>query len=249
MFCEEIKLRVYKCIKSYFYSNNLISFVFNVSYFNRSNIFKEVSRFAKENRIGNEVLDVGCGESPYKHLFDKHKYTGLDIELSGHAGVNMAADIYYDGKEFPLVSNSFDAVICTEVITHSFDQDLLINEILRVTKPQGLIFVTTPFLWLENEAPYDNNRFTLFGIVNRFSRLDCEIIYKNKYGNLVELVYQLLLIFLLKRIPFIFLRLCIQILFLPLTLLVSILSFIFDRFWRTEKVVYTGSVLVIRKTR
>ena len=81
MFCEEIKLRVYKCIKSYFYSNNLISFVFNVSYFNRSNIFKEVSRFAKENRIGNEVLDVGCGDGTLIKAQNKSEYNQLGIPL------------------------------------------------------------------------------------------------------------------------------------------------------------------------
>lgn len=52
-------------------------------------------------------------------------------------------------KEFPssLKNNSFDLVIATEVIEHLNDNELntIIQEIHRITKPNGFIFITTPY--------------------------------------------------------------------------------------------------------
>ena len=38
-------------------------------------------------------LDVGCGSTPYKHVFTDHSYTGIDIEREAYGQADLAARI------------------------------------------------------------------------------------------------------------------------------------------------------------
>lgn len=107
------------------------------------------------------VVDVGCGHRPYRGwLGPEARYVGLDIEGSdGNPDVLVAA-----GAPWPFESASVDAIVCTQVIEHVVDLDLLLGEMRRVLRPGGMLIATAPFAYNEHGAPHDYRRVTVHGM-------------------------------------------------------------------------------------
>jgi len=104
-----------------------------------------------------KILDVGCGSKPYKSV-TKNEWTwiGLDIEDNPLADIKVATT----DKTWDIPSESFDLVLCTEVLEHSKYPESILNEIQRVLKPDGTLILTTPFIYPIHGAPNDFRRFT-----------------------------------------------------------------------------------------
>ena len=110
------------------------------------------------------VLDVGCGEKIYRPFIRARDYIGIDVETSGRAMETKRADRFFNGTDIPFDNESFDFVICTEVLEHAHDPTALMREMKRVLKSGGVMLVTVPSMWGEHETPYDFRRYTSFGI-------------------------------------------------------------------------------------
>ncbi|MFC1875128.1 GtrA family protein [Chloroflexota bacterium] len=94
------------------------------------------------------VLDIGCGSSP---ILSKYKGVGIDsnrdkIEfMKSHLGdTGQCKYLVGNALSLPFENNSFDAVLCIEVIEHLKNPDSVIAEIMRVTKPNAKIVLATP---------------------------------------------------------------------------------------------------------
>jgi SAM-dependent methyltransferase len=113
------------------------------------------------------MLDVGCGTMPYRELFPQaDPYEGLEINQERQLN-NTRVVYFYDGKTFPIPADHFSAVLCFEVLEHSFVPEHLLSECYRVLRPGGTLLLTMPFLWPEHEQPWDSQRFTHFGLHQR----------------------------------------------------------------------------------
>ncbi len=108
------------------------------------------------------LLDVGCGNSPFRHLLDAAatQYQGVDVPAAADFGYHNPDTVYYDGRVLPFPDASFDAVLCTEVIEHIPDPTESIREMHRVLKPGGLLLVTLPWSARFHYQPYDYHRYT-----------------------------------------------------------------------------------------
>ena len=117
---------------------------------------------------GAVVIDVGCGQSPYRALVAHFpNYIGLDSP--GHPDSGERPDVLGDAGELPFRSASADAVLCTEVIEHVVDPVRVLWEAQRVLKPGGSLILSVPFTWHLHDEPHDYWRFTEYGL-----RLLCE---------------------------------------------------------------------------
>ena len=92
-------------------------------------------------------LDVGCGLKPFSSSFHHTHYTGIDIEVSGRSADMKVPDKYFDGINIPYEDNMFDGVLCTQVLEHVENLDLLLAECNRVIKLGGHFVVSVPFLY------------------------------------------------------------------------------------------------------
>jgi SAM-dependent methyltransferase len=117
-------------------------------------------------RFIGTLLDVGCGDMPYKPLLTRApsgvtRYIGLDIEGGMHGS---KPDLFFNGVTIPLRDAEVNCAIATEVLEHCAEPEMLLREIARVLKPSGVFFFTVPFFWPVHEAPHDYHRFTPFAL-------------------------------------------------------------------------------------
>lgn len=121
-----------------------------------------VREFAASLPEGARVLDAGAGSMPYSALLAHTEYMTLDWPNSVHG---REPDIVGDlSKPVQAPDDSFDAVLCTEVLEHIFDVPAAIAEVHRLLKPGGRLAGTTPFLIQLHEQPYDYWRPTAYAL-------------------------------------------------------------------------------------
>lgn len=124
------------------------------------------------NRIvlnfNGSLLDIGCGKMPYKdHILNNSeidKYIGLDIEDALIYDEDVKPDFLWDGKTMPFQSNTFTNAFGTEVLEHCPEPEVVLKEVYRVLKDEGVFFFTVPFLWNLHEVPNDEYRYTPFSL-------------------------------------------------------------------------------------
>mgnify|MGYP001606918464 CR=1 FL=1 len=134
----------------------------NPFYITRRQIFEAVRDFANTISSDAVVLDVGCGMKPYRSLWKTKHYIGIDVKGGGLKDQAKKADKYFDGQNIPYTAKKFDVVIATEVLEHVEFPEKLLQEVQRVLKPKGKLFLTMPFVWPEHGIPFDFQRYTSF---------------------------------------------------------------------------------------
>jgi len=108
-----------------------------------------------------KLLDVGCGNKPYRALFTHiDSYTGCDVVQSSE----FLVDVICPATNLPFEKGQFDSVFSTQVLEHVDDHQAAFGEISRVLKPGGYFIFSVPFTWELHEEPYDYFRFTRYGI-------------------------------------------------------------------------------------
>src|SRR5438067_5841980 len=139
----------------------IVGLFINPFYFARKGLIAAIREFA--NEVRGKTLDVGCGQKPYQRLFASPEYIGLELDTPVNRD-SKRADFYYDGKTFPFSANTFDSIVCNQVIEHVPDPHAFLSEIRRVLKMDGTLLLTVPFVWDEHEQPHDYSRYSSFGM-------------------------------------------------------------------------------------
>jgi SAM-dependent methyltransferase len=176
---------------------NLLGLVINPFYFARAGLAKSIAYFA--HLLKGRLLDIGCGSKPYKKLFVVDAYVGLDIDSEITRKRNVA-EVLYDGKLFPLPSNSFDSALCNQVLEHVFNPDEFLGEIYRVLKPNGKLLLTVPFVWDEHEQPYDYARYSSFGLKSLLEKNGFHVLEHKKISADATIIFQLINAYIFKVI-------------------------------------------------
>lgn len=178
-----------KLLRKQEFEPGLIGLLINPFYFARCGLRKAIGEYAPN--LTGRVLDVGCGQKPYRSLFHCDEYVGMDIQQSGHSHESEQIDVFYDGTTFPFPNETFDGVVCTQVLEHVFNPSVFLNELARVLKSQGHLLLTVPFVWDEHEQPYDYARYSSFGLKHLLETHGFEIEAQQKTMRDLRVVVQM----------------------------------------------------------
>jgi SAM-dependent methyltransferase len=116
------------------------------------------------------LLDVGCGDKPYLHIFAPYvsEYVGVEHEAAyretATASKGSGPDVLFDGKELPFPNGSFDTVLSVQVLEHTPTPQELIREMARVLHADGRLLLTAPFSFRLHEEPHDYFRYSPHGL-------------------------------------------------------------------------------------
>lgn len=105
------------------------------------------------------TLDVGCGVGWLTRQYAKltqGQVIGIDFSkesINGarskaiEEGLNNLKFEVMDAEELRFENNTFDCIICSEVLEHLLNPQKALDEMNRVVKPTGQIVITTPNPW------------------------------------------------------------------------------------------------------
>lgn len=113
---------------------------------------------------GIRILDAGAGELQYKEYCSHLNYVSQDfcqyngdtisegLQISGWDtnGIDIISDI----TAIPEPDESFDCILCSEVLEHIPEPIKAIKEFSRLLKSGGTLILTAPFSSLTHMAPY-----------------------------------------------------------------------------------------------
>lgn len=107
------------------------------------------------------ILDVGCGEATrlallkgesLRHGVDVEEYP-ISLGKKKYPELNLQK---YDGTRLPFEDNQFELVYSTYVLEHTQEPLAFLDEMIRVTKPGGLVAVITPNYGAPNRRSPNN---------------------------------------------------------------------------------------------
>jgi 2-polyprenyl-3-methyl-5-hydroxy-6-metoxy-1,4-benzoquinol methylase/glycosyltransferase involved in cell wall biosynthesis len=139
--------------------------------------FQAIADMLRKMPPGQRVLEYGSGAGHLlatlaKHV-PQHDYTGIEISPSAVKSMNDGAQAFGmtnlrayvgDTKNLPEVNGaqdaqSFDVVICSEVLEHVTEPWSLLTEVEEMCRPGGRIIVTVPIGPWEQGTFHDANRW------------------------------------------------------------------------------------------
>lgn len=113
------------------------------------------------------ILDAGAGELKNRKYCEHLEYVSQDFcQYQGAGGGypdeglqssswdTSCIDLVSDITRIPVQDESFDAILCSEVLEHVPEPTHALDEFTRLLKPDGVLILTAPFSSNVHMAPY-----------------------------------------------------------------------------------------------
>lgn len=148
-----------------------------------------------------KILDAGAGECQYKKFCTHLNYYSQDIAIYDGIGDNSGIqkgkrnyntiDIVSDIVNIPVEDESFDSIMCIEVLEHIVDPNKALSELTRILKKGGKLILTAPFASLTHYAPYHySTGFNKYYYEFHLSKLGYKVLEITPNGNYFQYLAQ-----------------------------------------------------------
>ena len=139
-------------------------------------LWNNLNRFLTEAALkydseDRSILEIGPSDihKTAKDYFIKSNIKTFDI--LPQLRPDYVGDLCKDNSAV-IPNDSFDYILCCEVLDHVTQPFCAVEEMRRMLKPKGLVFVSTPFA-LQIHPPFpDCWRFTEYGLLALFKSFD-----------------------------------------------------------------------------
>ncbi len=117
---------------------------------------------ASKMNKGNLVLDAGAGDGKYQEIFNHCNYHSTDIRQVKPYIQKVSYRSNLDA--LPITAHQYDLAICNQVLEHVPKPQQIVDELFRVLKENGELWLTAPLYYEEHDTPNDYFRFTQYGM-------------------------------------------------------------------------------------
>jgi len=149
-------------------------------------ILKFIKDFSKKCKNEEKLLDAGAGEMPYKKYFPQTDYESCDFcKLDEY---RYKVDFTCDLQNIPRENETYDTILCTQVLEHVPEPQKVINEFHRILKKQGKLFLTVPQGWKLHQEPYHFFNYTSYGIKYIAEKAGFKVIYIKEKGGYFKMM-------------------------------------------------------------
>lgn len=95
-----------------------------------------------ENLHVQKVLELGAGDYSFEYTKKSQKVLWVKVDLLGECDVKC--DLNSERLLLPFANETFNLVICTEVVEHMLWPQLVLRETCRVLVPYGSMLISVP---------------------------------------------------------------------------------------------------------
>ena len=159
----------------------------------RAGIIKDRIAPYLNNQKSCKILNIGAATGSTSELLSQFgEVTSIEYDADCCAFTRERTNLQVQhgsilDLDFP--DNNFDLVCAFDVIEHVEDDQLAVEEMQRVCKPGGLVYITVPaynFLWSEHdEVNHHFRRYTLGGLKKLFDRKRVKFLYHSYFNSLL----------------------------------------------------------------
>lgn len=136
-------------------------------------MFKEEARWISTAISGvnikpsAKVLDVGASNLEFRAVIQPHIHElihepllakGFEIsflDIKKDKGVDIVLDLASNDLPDSLFSNTYDLIICCNILEHVSQREIFIRNMLRFSHPGTLLMVTVPLVYPKHNDPID----------------------------------------------------------------------------------------------
>lgn len=130
--------------------------------------------------VNGKTLDFGAGSAKYKQIIKEKTKEYLAFDMFPGPDIDVVGDVL----KTSLPEGSFDTIISTQVLEHVEKPWMMVKEIKRILKKDGICILTAPFINPSHNDPGDYFRYTTSGVKSLFRNENFEIIECDSYGQL-----------------------------------------------------------------
>ena len=157
-----------------------------------------ITKWLKSLPNGSSLIDIGSGNAPYKKYCGHLHYISLDFCKYDGTGDNIGVQIrtfeitphiIADVTTLPVKDQSVDAVLCTEVLEHTYEPLKVIEDMNRILKIGGIIIITVPVTSFLHFSPYHYYSGFKINFFKEFCRRNkLHIKHQRNIGNIFSLI-------------------------------------------------------------
>jgi len=109
-------------------------------------ILLEVVREIQKHVRTGKLLEVGCARGDFLRIAQSRGFSVTGCDLFGDKMPTLEGATFFNGfvREARFQSDHFDVVVVRGVLEHLFDPNEEINELRRVLKPNGYLYLKVP---------------------------------------------------------------------------------------------------------
>ncbi|MDO8490181.1 MAG: class I SAM-dependent methyltransferase [bacterium] len=108
--------------------------------------------FARQFIANKSIIDIACGEGYGSSILSAEAKCVVGIDLDEDSIAHAQSKYQWPNLSYkrssmfklPFEDNTFDVAVCFEALEHVSEHDVLMHEILRILKCDGLLIISTP---------------------------------------------------------------------------------------------------------
>jgi SAM-dependent methyltransferase len=217
-------------------------------------VYRDIKQILLTHKFSGSVIDIGCGNKPYKDLFTHvFSYKGIDFKTySKNEEYHLEKPDYFFSSTYnnnfilPFKAQEFTNSVAFQVFEHHPNPHLFIKELTRITKKNGYILLSFPFIGGLHEVPKDFFRYTEFAIIQLAKENNCKVLEIKKQGSIFSVIIISCIDFLIDFSHRGFFYKTISFFLFPFFLFLSYFSLVLDTVFNSNTI-FLNYVVLLKK--